>query len=127
MKTNIELVEFAKKAVNDGWVYWYGTTGKKCTKDLYNRKKVQYPSHYTEDRTTKYMKHISENRMCSDCIGLPKAYMWTREDGTQGYGINGMPDTSADGAYNSAKTKGDIKTIPEIPGVMLHMKGHAGV
>ena len=36
-KTSEGLVEFAKKALSDGWRYWYGTTGVRCTPDLLRR------------------------------------------------------------------------------------------
>lgn len=127
-KTNIGLVKHALKALAEGWVYWYGTYGKKCTKDVYNSKRNQYPEHYTDDRTAKYNQHIAEGRTCADCIGLMKSYMWLDEEtGKLGYGKNGFGDKSANDMYASAKVKGDIKTIPEVVGLGLHKDGHVGV
>ena len=44
---------------------------------LYNSKKKQYPSHYTVDRTSGYMKDIAQERMCADCVGLIKSFFWS--------------------------------------------------
>ena len=79
-KTSEGLVEFAKKALSDGWRYWYGTTGVKCTPDLLRRKTAQYPAHYTAGRMARYNRDIAEGRSCADCIGLAKGYMWRDEE-----------------------------------------------
>ena len=132
MLTNEQFHEYLLKAYNSGWVYWYGTYGKLCTQSLYNSKKKQYPKHYTDDRTTKYMKHISEGRYCADCIGLGKAFVWSGGvfEGTPKYQANGMPDKSANGMFEYAKKQGlkngTIDTIPEIPGIAVRYDGHVG-
>ena len=36
-------------------------------------------------------------------------------------------DLSCEGLLAEAKEKGDISTIPEIPGVLVYMKGHMGI
>lgn len=54
--------------------------------------------------------------------------MWTDEiTGKQVYGSNGCGDRSANGMYEAAKVKGNINTLPEVPGIMLHMDYHAGI
>ena len=89
-------------------------------------KAAQYPEHYTPDRMAQYRQWVKEGRRSADCIGLIKGIAWTREDGSIGYGINGCPDKSANGMYEAAKVKGSIKTMPDVPGLALHMNGHAG-
>lgn len=132
MLTNEQFHEFLLKAYKAGWVYWYGTYGKKCTQSLYNSKKKQYPKHYTDDRTAKYMKQISEGRYCADCIGLGKAFVWSNGEfeGTPKYKSNGMPDKSANGMFEYAKKQGlkngPIDTIPEILGIAVRYDGHVG-
>ena len=77
---------------------------------------------------TRYNRDIAEGRSCADCIGLAKGYMWRDEEtGRQRYKANGCPDASANGMYNRAAEKGGIASMPEIPGLMLHMDGHAGI
>ena len=125
-KTNFGLVDWAKKWV--GMPYWYGCVCYKCTQDLLTRKTRQYPKHYTSNRTARYKADIAGDKWASDCIGLAKGYMWW--DSAKGgvrYAVNGCPDMSANGMLEKATVKGDIKNLPETPGLMLWMDGHAGV
>ena len=125
-KTNFGLVDWAKKWL--GMPYWYGCVCYKCTQDLLTRKTRQYPKHYTSNRTARYKADIAGGKWASDCIGLAKGYMWW--DSTKGgvrYAVNGCPDMSANGMLEKATVKGDIKNLPETPGIMLWMDGHAGV
>ena len=38
-----------------------------------------------------------------------------------------MQDVTADGMYSAAKEKGNINTIPEIPGLAVWQPGHIGI
>jgi hypothetical protein len=60
-------------------------------------------------------------------VGLIKGYGWQGADGTINYATNGVPDMSANGMYTSAKRKGNISTIPEVPGLAVRFDGHIGV
>ena len=125
-KTNFGLVDWAKKWV--GMPYWYGCVCYKCTQDLLTRKTRQYPKHYISNRMARYKADIAGGKWASDCIGLAKGYMWW--DSTKGGvrdAVNGCPDMSANGMLEKATVKGDIKNLPETPGLMLWMNGHAGV
>lgn len=133
MKTARGLVEWVETAYKNGWVYWYGTCGYDCTTSLLERKTKQYPNHYGSKRQSTYKKHIWEGKVCSDCIGLFKSYAWdvdgdinTREST---YRSNGQPDQGAKTTLNKTKVKGDISTIPEIPGLAVWTKtgGHIGI
>lgn len=124
-KTNIGLVQWALSWV--GRPYWYGTVCYDCSKSLLARKTAQYPAHYTSGRMARYEKDIANKEKCTDCIGLMKGYMWTDEStGKQSYGSNGCRDLSANGMFNAATEKGTIKTLPEIPGLILWKSGHVG-
>lgn len=138
--TNTAFVEFLKQMV--GQPYWYGTCVYKCTSSLLNSKTNQYPSHYTSGRMTQYKKNISDKKVCADCVGLGKGFVWT--NGGEGvieaigndnkitshYGKNGCPDQSANGMFTYAKSHGKkygtIATIPEVPGVAVRKDGHVG-
>lgn len=125
-KTNWGLADWAKSWV--GMPYWYGCVCYKCTQDLLNRKAKQYPKHYTQARMPRYKSDIAASKWAADCIGLAKGYMWwDSEKMAAKYAVNGCPDMSANGMLEIAKVKGDIKTLPELPGTMLWMNGHAGV
>jgi hypothetical protein len=60
-----------------------------------------------------------------DCVGLIKAYYWNWNGGKTDYKSN--QDVSANGMYNRAKVKGNIKTMPEIEGLLVQMNGHIGI
>lgn len=139
--SNTHFVEFLKGMV--GQPYWYGTCVYKCTQDMLTRKTAQYPSNYTSNRMPQYKENIAKNNICADCIGLAKGYVWT--DGGAGvlesigkptadfkniYTSNGMPDRSANGMFEYAKSLGldwgAINTIPDIPGLAVRYDGHVG-
>ena len=111
------------------WAYWYGTYGNMCTEAKYKSKKKQYPEHYGSSRTAGYMKDIEQKRRCADCVGMIKSFFWTgnQYDTDPKYGSNGCPDKSANGMIDLCKVKGNISTIPDIPGVVVWTNGHIGV
>lgn len=111
------------------WCYWYGTYGNMCTMKKYESKKRQYPSHYTEKRKSGYMKDIELKRRCADCVGMIKSFFWTNGiyDSDPHYATNHCPDKSANGLFKMCKKTGDIKSIPDIPGLVVWKDGHIGV
>lgn len=140
--TNMHFVDFCRKFV--GQPYWYGTTINACTESKLKSKAKQYPEHYAEDRMSRYKKDIAQHKICADCVGLIKGYIW--ENAGEGviesigkekplfkreYESRGMPDKSANSLFSYAKKQGldwgDIDTLPEIPGLGLHKDGHVGV
>ena len=134
MKPIEGLLAWAREALENKWVYWYGTCGYECTKGLLERKTAQYGSpHYAESRQKTYKQHIADKRVCSDCIGLFKSYAWDKDDDIETreskYASNGQPDKGAKQALNDCKVKGVISTIPEIPGLAVWTKtgGHIGL
>ena len=124
MKTNIELVEFAKKALQENWGYCLGSFGNILTPSFLQQKMSQGGG--VGAYNTKHRDYLNKfiNKRVTDCYGLVKAFLWWN-DGNVKY--NASQDRNQEGAYNSAKEKGPIATIPEIPGLVLWMKGHAGV
>ena len=66
-----------------------------------------------------------------DCIGLVKSYYWSgKADGGTGspkYGAPGYPDINASYMYQTAKVKGKISEMPEIPGLIVYSKSHPHV
>lgn len=121
-KTNIALVEWAKSKI--GCPYWYGTFGQKATADLLNQKIKQYPSYYTTSRVNRCKGQYGKEVF--DCVGLIKGYVWYNESKKK-LVYNSSQDLSADTMLSKAKEKGTIKTIPELPGILVHMSGHIGV
>lgn len=118
MKTNLGLVEYCKKQL--GLPYWWGTFGQVATKTLYEQKKRQYPNQYlANDFKYQFGKRVH------DCVGLIKGYMWTDDRGHITYNANQDKDVS--GMLANCTEVGNVKDIPEIPGLLVFMKGHVGV
>lgn len=129
MLTNLQFAQYCLAVFAAKWVYWYGTVGYACTTSLYTRKKAQYPKHYTTKRESGYKADIANGRMCADCVGLIKSFFWKGGDinGANKYASNGCPDKSADSLFAMCAEKGPIKSIPDIPGIVVHKPGHIGV
>lgn len=121
-KTASGLVTYAKAQL--GKPYWYGTFGNTATQSLLNSKKKQYPSHYTSQRMDKYKMQLGAR--VHDCVGLIKGYLWSKSL-TSSPKYNESQDVSANSMLKKCKEKGNISTLPEIPGVLVFMKGHVGV
>ena len=118
MKTNYGLVEYCKKQL--GLPYWWGTFGQIATKTLYEQKKKQYPGQYlANDFKYQFGKRVH------DCVGLIKGYMWSDEDGKVTYNLKQDKDVS--GLLQECNEIGSITAMPEVPGLLVFMKGHVGV
>jgi hypothetical protein len=117
-KTAKGLVEYAIAQL--GRPYWYGTYGQAASKELYNYLKGKYPSYYKWDYAGEVVK-------VHDCTGLAEGYLFcdTPEDLTPTY--NPDRDRSANETLRYCTEKGDISTIPEIPGVLVFYDCHEGV
>lgn len=117
-KTAKGLVEYAKAQL--GKPYWFGTFGQAASKELWEQKKNQYPKYYTT-------AYNGTTEKVHDCVGLIKGYLWcdSPEDATPVY--NSAQDKSANGMRTACKTKGEIATVPNVPGTLVFMNNHVGV
>ena len=122
MKSNIELVKHCEMALREKWGYVWGTFGQVLTPALFEQKKKQYPSGVGNYQT--FIKANWLNKRSADCIGLIKSYLWWNGGNIK---YVASQDKNADMTYNSAKEKGAINGIPEIPGILVWKKGHIGV
>lgn len=124
MFTNKGLVEFAEKAYKENWGYCLGSFGNILT-SLFLQQKMNQGGGvgaYNTKHKTYLNKYIGKR--VSDCYGLVKAFIWWNNGNVK---YNVLQDRNQEGAYNAAKEKGTLATIPEIPGLILWMKGHAGI
>ena len=119
-KTAIGLVEYAKAQL--GRPYWYGTFGQKASKELYDQKKDQYPKQYAWD----YAPGAAGKKV-HDCVGLIKGYLWCDSPENTKPTYNPAQDKSANAMLTACKTKGEIATMPEVPGLLVFYNGHVGV
>ena len=126
VKNNLDLVQWAIQAHENGWGYVYGTYGNVLTESL-----LQDRASVFGGQVTSYMDFIRSNWMgkrTSDCVGLIKGYGWY--DSVSGeivVGSNGMMDVTANGMFEAATVKGTIDTIPEVPGLAVWHQGHIGI
>ncbi len=58
-------------------------------------------------------------------MGLIKGYYWQNENGAVVYDRG--TDVGTGGMYTRASIKGPIRTLPEVPGVIVYKSGHVGV
>ncbi|MEA4962921.1 hypothetical protein [Lutispora sp.] len=124
MKTNIGLVEYAQKTLQEKWGYVWGTFGYMLTEALFKEKLVQYPDHVGPFKN--FIRNNWLGRRVTDCVGLIKSYLWFSESSNKiVYDIS--TDIGANTVFDRAKEKGPIGTIPEIPGLCVWKKGHIGV
>lgn len=126
--TNHGLVAYCKEclAQGDRNVYVYGSIGQKLSLALINDRAKAYPKMNTSARVRlfKNILNTGKTTYAYDCVGLIKSYLWG------GYGrvkYNSKQDVSANGMYEVAKKRGNIRTLPEVPGVLVQMNGHIGV
>ena len=80
--------------------------------------KRQYPGKYT-------WEYDGTTEAVHDCAGLVKGYLWTDETGKVVY--NAAQDISANGMRTACKTKGEMATLPDVPGTLVFYPGHVGV
>ena len=124
MRDNKGLVEFAEKALAEKWGYCLGTFGNILTPALLDQKMKQgYGVGVYNTRHVAYLRTFLGKRV-SDCYGLVKAYIWWSGSNPK---YNTIEDRNQEMAYRAAKEKGPLNTIPEIPGLILWMPGHAGI
>ena len=128
-KTSTYAVQFAKSKV--GQAYWMGTFGQKCSYNLLAEKKRAYPQYYDQSKySVKFTDQIQAGLKCCDCSGLFKWIIWSNsiEDDTPTYNKIPGTDLSANGMIEQGCTKvGDIKDLPEVPGLLLWKNSHVAM
>lgn len=123
-KTAQGLVRYAQAQL--GRPYWWGTSGQISSQTLLDGLKRMYPDTYAKPMYANAPQQLGQK--VHDCMGLIEGYFWSdNADAPAKYNSNGFTDTTADRLLASATDKGAISTIPEIPGISVHMKGHVGI
>lgn len=123
-KTGKGLAEYAKAQL--GRPYWWGTYGQIATAELLAGKRRQYPDNYQS--TAKPAFDTQFGQRVHDCVGLIKGYLWSDGPNDPPH-YNRNQDVAVRGLYNVCDRKGDINTLPDIPGVCVFYSnlGHVGV
>lgn len=131
MKTGEGLALFAEKAADAKTPYIYATFGQILTERKLAEVRKLYPERLSEARYQKARNQYIGKRT-TDCYGLVKWYKWTGGD-AENPSLNDNPiynakeDCNANTAYERAKVKGPISTIPERRGICVRYPGHVGV
>ena len=134
---NIGLVNHCQNALKLKTKYMWGGVLKTITKSyilaLRNIYGCQSGTGYDEPRYNYLNGLVGKGYFGCDCVGLIKSYYWSRsaKNGGTGspyaYTSGWPPDVNATTMYNVAKVKGDISTLPEIPGIILYCRSHPHV
>lgn len=118
------LAAYASYCLKQKTVYMFGALMEPITEDVLARVTSRYPNQYPPERVEELRGYIGTDCYGTDCSGLIKSFYWG--------GINvenydeGIDWNSAKLLYCAAKS-GSIKTLPELPGICLYMKGHVGI
>lgn len=115
MITRNELVKYAKYLLDQPTTFVWGTSGQIISNDVIVNAVVKYPKRYDSNLIIKLHNLVGSNVRCFECTGIIKGAICLDNEMT------------ADDMYNLASEKGLIDSLPEIPGVLLHMSGHCGV
>ena len=113
---NAELVKFCIEKLDVPYVM--GTNGKKFTKPMYQDLVKRNPGEWFTTKRKPIVK-TWVGQVTTDCHGLIEWFV--REQSGEKY------DTTANGAFLAAMEKGEIGTMPELPGICVRYPGHVGV
>lgn len=136
MYTNIGLVKHAEAALKIKTKYMWGGILRLITNAYIDQLSgiPAYKAQYPPARVAELRSCVDKDYYGVDCVGLIKSYYLSgKPDGGVGspdYGKPGAgPDVNANAMYAAAKVKGSIKTLPEIPGIIVYCKSspHVGV
>ncbi len=135
MYTNIGLVNHAKKALALKTKYMWGGILRLITNAYIDQLSgiPAYKAQYPPARVAELRSCVGKDYYGVDCVGLIKSYYCSGKPnggtGSPNYGAPGFPDVNANVMYDAAKVKGNIKTLPETPGVIVYCKSspHVGV
>jgi len=127
--TNYGLVSHAQRALKEGWKYAYGTIGQILTETVLAQKLKQYPNEIQKNYDL-IKKYIGQRTV--DCVNLIKSYLWwddKKDDPVYDVKYDKVDGVwmTADGAFQVAKEKGPVSTMPDIPGICVRYSGHIGI
>jgi hypothetical protein len=120
-----QLAKLCKAQVGSGYVW--GGLGYTLTEGRLAQLKSLYPNHYTTAYVAKCRTLMGKK--VYDCVGLVKHFLWGNAgDGVlRYYATRGIPDTTANGMLALCTETGNIGSLPEMEGLLVHQDGHVGV
>ena len=124
MIANTRLVEGVRSKL--GVPYIYGALGRVYSEADIRQFAREYPKTYTQTYLAKTIAK-GAGKQGFDCSGLIKYFLWGNPAPDGKFRYDASMDAPADRIYELAREKGGIKTIPELPGVLVWYGGHIGV
>lgn len=141
MLTNYDLVNFCYGML--GVPYWYWAPCVRATKNLYRVNALRFPEKYDKDPEI-YAKHIADNEIVTDDVGLLKGFIWTNggkvvldyldnpENIYRIAPVNELPDKTPNGLFTWVTTQPDVEwgefnTFPKVAGLIVISSGHLGI
>ena len=132
--TNTGLVKHAEKALSLNTKYMWGGILRPVEQQFEMLQKIygnRNGTGYSAARWNELRQLFGKGYYGVDCVGLIKSYYWSgKPDGGTGspkYGSAGFPDVNAGFMFNTARVKGGIKEMPDIPGLIVYCKSHPHV
>jgi hypothetical protein len=117
-KTAAQAVAIAKSMI--GMPYWYACSGQKPTQLLLDELiHGQFGYKWTPPRIAKAWSEIGHYAHCFDCVGFIRFCAGMQKNRDALY-------TNAN-KLRTLSNPQPLSTLPELPGVLLFMKGHVGM
>ena len=126
MKNNLGLVAYAKSKLSLPTIYMLGGFGRVLTGAMIDRRIRAGCSHTIRNEAT---IRAGIGRYVFDCNGLIKAYLWEQSLGKVTYEAVPNSDLGSTALYHKASSKGELPTMPDIPGLLVFTEnlGHVGI
>lgn len=128
-KNNFQALQYCRHFLKLKAPYWYGCFGQIGTQQLYDEKRRQYKEQYPPKKWTEQSFTEQFGQRVFDCIGYAvKGYLFNKDQNWDSNPVyQSKYDVSADGFYDLCTEKGPFDQIPDIPGLIVHKKGHVGI
>ena len=123
--TNLGLVEFVKSKLEVPTIYMLGGFGRRLTQSHIDHRINNLKCVHTTNNRKRIQQGIGS--YAYDCVGIIKGYLWEDSPGRVRYNEPKGSDQNTNMMYADNAGRGLIRTMPELPGLIVYMKGHVGV
>ena len=121
------LVKYVQACMHTPHIYLWDACGQYLTDEVLDYLIEKNKDWYTEERIAIRRSLCGRHIRGWGCIGLIKSYVWHDYSQLNTDYYRAESDFCTRTLIEQDLEKGDIKTLPEIPGLVLWKKGHVGV
>ena len=121
------LVEYVQKCRFSPHIYVWDANGQFLTNEVLDDLISRNKDWYTEQRIAIRRTLCDRNIRGWDCIGLIKSYVWHDYSQYNSDYYTVESDFCTRTLIEQDIEKGDIASLPEVPGQVLWKKGHVGI